>query len=146
MEQCIFCQIIAGAIPAKKLFEDDEVVAVLDIYPAAPGHILLLPKKHCQNVEELEDDVFSHMGAIAQRMIIVMIANLKAEGVSVVVQNGAEAEQKAPHFIMHLIPRYKDDKLQLQIPRTDVDSKQINELYKKLKPMIEQTISGQKLK
>ena len=146
MEQCIFCQIIAGSIPAKKLFEDDEVIAVLDIYPAAQGHILLLPKKHSQNVEELDDDVFSHMGVIAQRMMIVMVANLKAEGVSVVVQNGAEAEQKAPHFIMHLIPRYKDDKLQLQIPRTEVDSKEIDELYKKLKPMIEQTISGQKLK
>ena len=77
MEQCIFCQIIAGAVPAKKLFEDDEVVAVLDIYPAAPGHVLLLPKKHCQSVEELDEDVFSHMGVIAQRMMVVMVANLK---------------------------------------------------------------------
>ncbi|MBW2987774.1 HIT family protein [Candidatus Woesearchaeota archaeon] len=146
MEQCIFCQIIAGAIPAKKLFEDDKVVAVLDIYPASPGHILLLPKTHSQNVEELDEDVFSHMGVIAQRMIIVMIANLKAEGVSIVVQNGGEAEQKAPHFIMHLIPRYKDDKLQLQIPRTNVDSKELDEVYVRLKSMIEQTISGQKLR
>ncbi len=86
------------------------------------------------------------MGVVAQRLTVAMIANLKAEGVSVIVQNGPDAEQKAPHFIMHLIPRYKDDKLQLQIPRTEVSMKDIDAIYKKLKPMIEQTMSGQKLK
>lgn len=133
-------------MPAKKLYEDDDVVAILDIYPASAGHLLLLPKNHCQTVEELDSEIFSHMGVISQRLTVAMIANLKADGVSVIVQNGAGAEQKAPHFIMHIIPRYKDDKLQLQIPRTEVSKKEIDALYKNLKPMIEQTISGQKLK
>ncbi len=145
MANCIFCQIISGNIPSKKLFEDDKVMAILDIYPANPGHILLIPKEHYTFVNEVPSDLFAHMGVISQRMSHILVTNLKAAGTTVIVQSGQDAGQKAPHFIMHIIPRAENDELKFAVPTNNVDKDDLDELYNKLRSLIAQTFPGQKL-
>ncbi|MBW3014553.1 HIT domain-containing protein [Candidatus Woesearchaeota archaeon] len=145
MANCIFCQIIAGNVPSKKLFEDDKVLAILDIYPASPGHILLIPKEHYMFMNEIPTDVFAHMGAISQRLSHILVANLKAAGTTVIVQSGQDAGQKAPHFIMHIIPRFENDGLALEVPTNKIEQSDIDDLYGRLKPILSQTFPGQKL-
>lgn len=145
MANCIFCQIVAGNIPSKKMFEDEKVIAILDIYPANPGHILLIPKQHCALMEEVPEDVFSHMGVVSQRLSHILVTNLKAAGATVIVQSGPEAGQKAPHFIMHIIPRFEDDRLDLGMPANKIEQPDVDDLYEKLRPIIAQTFPAQKL-
>ncbi|MCK4670712.1 MAG: HIT family protein [Nanoarchaeota archaeon] len=145
MANCIFCQIVSGNIPSKKLFEDDKVMALLDIYPANPGHILLIPKEHYTFASEVPSDLFAHMGVISQRMSHILVTNLKAAGTTMIVQSGQDAGQKAPHFIMHIIPRAENDELNLAVPTNNIDKDDIDELYGKLRPLIAQTFPGQNL-
>lgn len=145
MANCIFCQIVAGNVPSKKLFEDDKVLAILDIYPASPGHILLIPKEHYMLMNEIPTDVFSHMGVISQRLSHLLVTNLKAAGTTVIVQSGQDAGQKAPHAIMHIIPRFEGDGLNLAVPTNKIEQSHLDELYNKLRSIISQTFPGQKL-
>ena len=115
-QQCIFCQIADGKVAAKKIYEDDKVLAVLDINPANPGHILLLPKEHIAIMPQMDDDLTGYMGIIAKQLSQVLLRALQAQGTTIFVANGTAAGQRAPHFMIHIIPRMDDDKIGL-IPK-----------------------------
>ena len=119
--QCIFCQIINGNIPSKKVFEDDKVLAILDIYPANIGHILLMPKKHYENFTDLEEELVSHIGIISSRLSLVMISNLKSDGVTAILKQSSGS----PHCVMHLIPRKNDDKLNMNLQGKSISKEDI---------------------
>lgn len=108
-QQCIFCQIIAGKVPSKKIYSDDRCLAVLDINPAAPGHILLLPKEHYAIMPQIPDEEIGHMFTVAKALSQVVLKKLKAEGTNIFVANGMVAGQKAQHFMIHIIPRREGD-------------------------------------
>lgn len=131
-EQCIFCHIAQGNIPAKKLYEDNQVIAVLDINPAVPGHILLLPKNHIAVMPQMNDDLTAHIGMIAKQLSSSLIRSLKAEGTSIFVANGAVAGQRAPHFIMHILPRANNDGVNLNLPEGKLDEKTMNLVFARL--------------
>jgi len=111
MDDCIFCQIASGQVPARKVFEDANVIGVLDINPANPGHVLLIPKEHVSVLPQLSDSVTDHVGKVCKHISLAMIKSLGAQGTTIFVANGALAGQRAPHVIIHIIPRIENDGL-----------------------------------
>ena len=136
-QQCIFCHISAGRVAGKKVYEDDLVVAVLDINPANPGHVLLVPRKHVMILPQVEDDVLAHMGMVAKALSMVMLKSLKAQGVSVFIANGVVAGQRAPHFLMHIIPRVENDGVGLVLPELQIVKDEYQKLHGVMKSVMD---------
>jgi histidine triad (HIT) family protein len=131
-QQCIFCHIASGKIPAKKVYEDDKVTAVLDINPGASGHILVVPKEHIAIMPQMNDDLVAHVGMVAKQLSHAVIRALKIEGTSIFVANGVAAGQRAPHFLLHVIPRTPNDNIALQPPTINVNQKTSDSVFDKL--------------
>ena len=113
MENCIFCKIANGEIPSATLYEDEEFRVILDLGPASKGHALILPKTHAANIYELSDETAGKAMILAKHMASKMTDALGCEGFNIVQNNGEIAGQTVFHFHMHLIPRYKGDKVGL---------------------------------
>lgn len=141
-QECIFCGIASGKIPAKKVFEDDKVVAVLDINPAVPGHLLVIPKEHVAVMPQMPVDLVRHVGVIAKKLSHELIKKLGAEGVSVFIANGGAAGQRAPHFMMHVIPRKEDDGVQLDPPSARIPPDQMRQVFDQLTPSVDKHFRG----
>ncbi len=110
---CIFCKIANGEIPAATLYEDKEFRVILDLGPASKGHALILPKKHAENLFELPDETAGKAMILAKKIAGILKEGLKADGVNVVQNNGEAAGQTVMHFHLHLIPRYENDTVQV---------------------------------
>jgi histidine triad (HIT) family protein len=133
-QQCIFCHIASGRVASKKIYEDEKVVAVLDINPANPGHVLIVPKEHYVIMPQLPEDLLEHIGMVAKGVSHAQLKALKAEGTNVFVANGVTAGQRAQHFMMHVIPRMEKDELGLILPERSMnaaDMKKAQQLLKK---------------
>ncbi|MDD4531804.1 MAG: HIT family protein [Candidatus Pacebacteria bacterium] len=109
MDNCLFCKIIANEIPAHKVYEDDLVLAFLDIRPISKGHTLIVPKKHTDGIFSLDEETMKRIGAVAKKVAQKMKDVLGADGVNLYHASGASAEQTVFHFHLHVIPRRKDD-------------------------------------
>lgn len=109
MDNCIFCKIASGEIPAATLYEDDQFRVILDLGPASKGHALILPKKHYADLYEIPQETAEKAMALAKKMGIVLKEALGCDGLNVVQNNGEAAGQTVFHFHMHLIPRYQND-------------------------------------
>jgi histidine triad (HIT) family protein len=105
---CIFCKIVAGEIPAEKVYEDADTLAFLDINPNNFGHTLVLPKEHFGNIFDLPENVFCAMQRTAQK-IARALKGTGAEGVNIISNNDSAAGQVVFHAHTHVIPRYADD-------------------------------------
>ena len=110
-QQCIFCQIVTGKIPSKKVYEDSICLAILDINPATKGHILLLPKEHYAIMPQVPEKILGHLSIVAKHVSQVVLKILRTDGTTVFIANGAAAGQRAQHFMIHLIPRRSGDGL-----------------------------------
>ena len=108
---CVFCRIVDGTLPAHMVFADDDVVAFLDLAPAADGHMLVVPRAHCRNLLDAPADVAAAVMAGTQRAARLLVSTLGAEGVTVVQSNEAAAWQDVFHLHVHVIPRYTGDSL-----------------------------------
>lgn len=115
MEQksCIFCQIINKQIPAKIIYEDTEVIAFLDINPLSLGHSLIVPKKHAENIFDIEEKVLQNIFSVAKKISLKVKEKLGAEGVNLFQASGRAAEQSIPHFHLHVVPRRSSDEINL---------------------------------
>ena len=111
MENCIFCKIANGEIPAATLYEDEDFRVILDLGPASKGHALILPKEHYKDLYHLDDEIAAKALVLAKRMITKLTEVLGCEGYNIVQNNGELAGQTVFHFHMHLIPRYKGDQV-----------------------------------
>lgn len=112
MSECLFCKIIAGQIPAFKIMEDSETLAFLDINPAAPGHTLVVPKKHAKDIFEADEDSVRAV-AVATKKVADMIRKSLGTDVSVLQNNGRAAGQAIDHLHVHVIPRRAGDRIPL---------------------------------
>jgi histidine triad (HIT) family protein len=136
-QQCIFCQIISGKVASKKIYEDDKCLAILDINPANPGHILLMPKEHYAIMPLVPEDDLGHLAMVAKALSHVMLNVLKAEGTNIFIANGIAAGQRAQHFMLHVIPRMSGDALPLDIPENKVSAQQLAETKKRIQEKIQ---------
>ena len=108
-QDCIFCKIANGEIPAKTLYEDDRFRVILDLGPATRGHALILPKNHAPNLFELPEEDAAAVMPLAKKLGILMKDRLHCAGLNLVQNNGETAGQTVLHFHLHLIPRYEGD-------------------------------------
>jgi len=145
-QQCVFCHIASGKIPAKKVYEDDKVAAVLDINPGASGHVLVIPKEHVAIMPQMNDDLVAHLGMVGKQLSHALIRALKVEGTSIFIANGVAAGQRAPHFLLHVIPRSADDNIALQPPVVKIDQKTSNAVFDKLASAIGKQFGKEPLK
>lgn len=106
---CIFCDIINRTGEAEILYENELVMAFLDIRPVNYGHTLVIPKKHFSNFIELPADYLAELGRVTQLLSDAIQKGLKAEGFNVIINNGAAAGQTVYHFHYHIIPRFDND-------------------------------------
>lgn len=109
MDNCIFCKIASGEIPAATLYEDDQFRVILDLGPASKGHALILPKNHYADLFEIPQETAEKAMAVAKKMGTALKEALGCDGLNVVQNNGEAAGQTVFHFHMHLIPRYQND-------------------------------------
>ena len=112
-DDCIFCKIIAGELPAEKVAEDEHTVAFLDINPWTRGHALVIPREHSKNLYEISDDDLAATMAVAKRLAGTVRDKLGAAGVNLLNSCEAAAWQTVFHFHVHVIPRYEADPLRL---------------------------------
>ncbi len=113
MGDCIFCKIIQGEIPATKVYEDEKVLAFMDINPLNDGHTLIVPKRHAETIFEIDPQDLIATMKVAQRLAIAIKKALNSDGMIVVQLNNKAAGQMVPHLHIHLIPRWENDGLQI---------------------------------
>lgn len=136
-KQCIFCQIISSKIKSKKIYEDSQSVAILDINPANSGHVLLLPKEHYTIMPQIPEQEISHLFTVSKSISNSMLRGLESQGTNIIVANGIAAGQRAQHFVIHIIPRNENDQLQFIIPQKKIPEKTLDEIKQKLAKNIE---------
>ena len=110
---CIFCKIVNGLIPNYRVYEDEKVVAFLDIKPVSKGHTLVIPKIHADDVFAISNEDVAAVSIAAKKIATAIIKATDAEGVNLLNSNKREAGQTVFHYHMHIIPRSRDDKLKV---------------------------------
>ena len=129
---CFFCKIISGELPSHKVYEDEFILAFLDVNPVNPGHTLVVPKKHVANFEEADEEILSRMIKIAKKIGASLKKNLGVAGYNLQVNNDPAAGQIVPHLHFHLVPRLASDGLLLW-PQRKYKPGDAEEILKKIK-------------
>lgn len=125
MPDCIFCKIIDGTFTSSKIYEDDLVLAFMDIQPVNPGHILIVPKKHEEMISNIDDEISSRMFTTAKKINKALRkSNIKVEGINYFLADGEAAGQEVFHTHLHVFPRFTGDGFGLKF----------NENYRKVLP------------
>ena len=127
MKDCLFCKIANGDIPSKTIYEDELVRVFLDINPVSDGHCLIIPKKHYENFLDVEDEILTHSREVAKKVYELLKEKLNIDGLTI-VQNNMYG-QAVKHYHIHLIPRYKDDEIEMKRQKDKLD---IDEIFNKL--------------
>lgn len=110
MADCIFCRIVRGEVPARKVYEDEHAVAFLDAFPLAKGHTLVVPRQHVGRVEELGDEQAKAVFAAVHKLTGRVRKATGAAATTIAVNDGKEAGQEVPHVHVHVVPRMAGDK------------------------------------
>ena len=113
MDDCLFCKIAAGELPSTRVYEDERVVAIMDIFPATRGHVLVIPRAHATDLHDVSAADLTAAALAAQRLAGRAVRGLGAAGVTILQSNGAAAWQTVFHYHVHVIPRYEGDPLVL---------------------------------
>lgn len=136
MSDCLFCEIIDGNIPSRKVYEDDKVYAFLDISQATPGHTLVVPKTHVRNLFSMEADLagelFSRVPKITQA---IKASNENIKGANIVINNEEVAYQTVFHSHIHIIPRYSDEddfKMQFKDHSKDYSDEELDQIQENI--------------
>jgi len=130
--QNIFAKIIRGEAPCYKIYEDEDVLAFLDLFPQSRGHTLVLPKKSAaRNILEIDDASLAKVMATVRKLTQVLVDELQPEGVQVVQFNGAPAGQTVFHLHVHIIPRFEGGQLAVHASR-QADAADLQALQERL--------------
>lgn len=119
MSECIFCAIAARQSPASVIYEDERAMVLLDLFPVREGHVLIIPRKHGQFVNDFDDDLLGHLMSLARRTTVAQKAvaektgNLVIRGHNLIINDGKAANQHVPHLHLHVIPRQGGDSVAL---------------------------------
>ena len=109
MDDCIFCKMAEGEIPVTKIYEDEAILAFLDIGPVSDGHTLVIPKQHFENLHDCPGELLGQVGACLGKIAKAVLAAMNSEGYNVLCNNGAAAGQLIKHLHFHIIPRKNGD-------------------------------------
>lgn len=128
---CLFCKIANGEISSYKIYEDDMVLAFLDINPDSDGHTLIIPKKHYKDLDDIDDETLNYVNKIAKKLKKILEKKLNCNGMSLLQNNGTVQEIK--HYHLHLKPYYNEKKSIQMIKNSKYINKNIEEIYNKIK-------------
>ncbi|MCB9370235.1 HIT family protein [Candidatus Woesearchaeota archaeon] len=131
-EKCIFCEISNGNIPSKKILETENVLALLDVNPVSEGHTLVIPKKHYENIFDIDKEILKEISEICQKLSNLFKEKLKCEGVNILNASGKVAQQSVFHLHFHVVPRYSNDKLNLWFHQEANKNIDLNKVFNKI--------------
>jgi len=132
---CIFCKIVSGEVKSYTLYEDDFLRAFLDVSPVSRGHILVIPKKHYENIFDASDEILERINVVCKKMAFLLKEKLGASGVNVVNASGKDAQQSVSHLHYHVVARYENDPLDLWFHGKPDEKIGVKEVFWELKGM-----------
>jgi histidine triad (HIT) family protein len=132
-DDCLFCKIVAGEIPAQRVDEDEHTIAFMDINPWTRGHALVIPREHSRNLYEISDESLSQTAVAAKRLALRMKERLGCDGINLINSTELAAWQTVFHFHIHVIPRYEDDPLQLPTKPQQADPDELAKVAEELR-------------
>jgi len=135
-EGCLLCQIVENRIPSNKIYEDDQILAVLDVNGASPGHCFVIPKNHYPIIEQVPDEELGNLFVVSNKISSAIFENLKVQGTNMFVANGVPAGQTVAHFMINVIPRLENDGINLQWKPKQLTEEEISTVELKLKDQI----------
>jgi histidine triad (HIT) family protein len=110
MTECLFCKIAGKKIPAEIIYEDEETMAFLDVHPKTPAHVLVIPKKHFENLTSLDDSRILPLFATVKKIGKILKNVLKADGLTIGINEGRASGQEVDHLHIHIMPRFANDR------------------------------------
>ncbi len=140
--ECIFCRLLAGEIPATRICEDELTLAFMDIGQVNPGHVLVASKRHADSLLEATPEEAAAVMRTAQRVALAIRAAFAAPGISLYQMNGREGEQTVFHFHMHVLPRHADDGVGLTWPRKEPAREILEQHAQRLRSILENAAAG----
>lgn len=132
-ENCIFCKIINNEVDCYKIYDDNDLIVILDKFPNNIGHSLIIPKKHVENIFELDDGLCEKILKTAKKVACGLKENLKADGVNILQNNNEAANQTVNHFHMHVIPRFFGDTVEIKWVNNKFSDNDFNLVLEKIK-------------
>ncbi len=132
-ENCVFCKIIRGDISSKKVFENDKILAFLDIFPMSPGHTIVVPKSHVNYFEDVDKTEVCEIFNIVQDLANNYLKKLDIGGYNILVNSHTAAGQEINHFHVHIIPRkVADGIIRQKIPKNQATSEELDRILKEI--------------
>ena len=132
MENCIFCDIAEKRVNANIFYEDEDTISFLDLSPISKGHCLIVPKKHFENIFDIDEKALQKIILTAKRLALRLQDRLGAKGVNILHASGKAAQQSVPHFHIHLVPRYENDGLDTW-PKADYEAEALEHVLAQIK-------------
>lgn len=131
--KCVFCEIVSGKIPSTKVYEDAEILVLMEIMPASKGHLLILPKHHYQFIQEIPEKLLNKLFYFVKTISPILVKEMDAKSLSIYIPQGQLAGQRIPHFVINLIPRYEEDKLVFDWEHKKADEKELEKFSEKIR-------------
>ena len=132
-ESCIFCKIVLKQVPSSILYEDEKVLAFLDIRPLNLGHSLVIPKDHFVDIFDIAEDELAAVHEVAKKLSSAIKNSTNAEGIGIIQQNGKAAGQDVFHFHVHVVPRFLGQKMKSFSELVEIDRPILDELAHKIR-------------
>jgi histidine triad (HIT) family protein len=126
-DSCIFCRISQKQVPASRIYENEKVLAFLDIRPLNEGHTLVIPKAHYENIFDVPKELNAYIHGGIKQIAIALKKATNADGITIIQQNGKAANQDVPHLHVHVIPRYEEQKMPSFSETTEANPEQLNQ-------------------
>jgi histidine triad (HIT) family protein len=133
MDGCVFCRMLTGEIPVTRVYEDEAVLAFLDIGPISDGHTLLIPKRHCARIHECAPEVLAQLASRLGKVAKAVAAAVECDGYNVLSNNGSAAGQIVDHLHFHIIPRKTGDRVFTEWPCHRYEEGKIEKLAAKIR-------------
>ncbi len=113
MSECLFCKIVKGELPSSKIYEDEDTLAFLDLFPVNKGHSLVISKEHYETIFDVPAESLAKISSVMKNVADAVKKGVNADGISIAQSNGKDAGQVISHIHFHIMPRFKDDGLKL---------------------------------
>jgi histidine triad (HIT) family protein len=136
-ESCIFCRIARKQVPASTVYEDETVMAFMDIRPLSKGHTLIIPKDHYMGIFDIPEELLANVHAITKRVAVAVKKATEADGISIFQQNGKAAGQEVFHLHVHVVPRHEGQRLGRFGEILEIDREKLDRVAAKIKLYME---------
>lgn len=139
-KNCPFCKMVRHELVAVSIYEDDSILAIMDLYPATPGHVLVLPKQHIEDIYSMPADLAASIVVTATELAKAIKRQLSPDGLNLIQSNGVAGGQTIPHFHLHIVPRYKDDPVLLRFGHGDMpaNAEELERIASLIRPRLRQ--------